>query len=106
VASSNRVKPAPDPPPPGGVTRAYLEAILSDNGFEPYRDGAVTRLQNCPFHQLARHFPPLICGMNLALIEGIVDGIGDEALCAEMDPAPNRCCVAVRSDDGSKNNEC
>jgi predicted ArsR family transcriptional regulator len=79
--------------------------VLSENGFEPYRDGESIRLHNCPFHQLARQFPPLICGMNLALVEGIVDGFGDSRLMAEMDPAPDRCCVAVHERHlASKNN--
>jgi predicted ArsR family transcriptional regulator len=94
-------RPASSDPP---VTWAHLQAVLCERGFEPYRDGEMIRMQNCPFHRLARQFPPLICGMNLALVEGIVAGItqdtpggeGDPELRAEMDPAPDRCCVAVR----------
>lgn len=106
---SNGVRPhAPEggePPTGEAVTRAYLEAVLSENGFEPYCDGESIRMQNCPFHRLSRQFPPLICGMNLALIEGIVDGFGDPGLRAAMDPAPDRCCVAVHERKlASKNN--
>jgi predicted ArsR family transcriptional regulator len=28
------------------------------------------RLRSCPFHALASGYPPLICGMNLRLLEG------------------------------------
>jgi hypothetical protein len=36
--------------------------------------------------------------MNLALIEGLLDGLG--ATCAaRMDPAPGRCCVLVTDQD-------
>jgi predicted ArsR family transcriptional regulator len=102
------VKPHPpaDPPANQAVTRTYLEAVLADSGFEPFRDGDTIRMQNCPFHQLSRQFPPLICGMNLALIEGIVDGFGVPGLRARMDPAPERCCVAVQHTvDSSKTNQ-
>jgi predicted ArsR family transcriptional regulator len=121
VARSNGVKPhlPPDPQPdPAAQTsagddtasivdareeaRRYLEAVLAQNGFEPYDESGTLRMHNCPFHRLSRQFPPLICGMNLALVEGIVDGFGDPALRAAMDPAPDRCCVAVQADAHSK----
>ena len=30
---------------------------LRQHGYEPYDDAGVIRLQNCPFHQLARNTP-------------------------------------------------
>ncbi len=72
-----------------------LVTLLARHGFEPYRDGDVVRLHNCPFHQLARQFPPLICGMNLAMLEGLVEGAGLDGVTVHMDPAPGRCCVAL-----------
>ena len=35
--------------------------------------------------------------MNLALVEGLLEGIGKPAGRAVMDPAPGRCCVAITS---------
>ena len=46
---------------------------LADRGYEPTTDAATIRLRNCPFHVLADDFPPLVCGMNLALITGLVE---------------------------------
>jgi hypothetical protein len=37
----------------------------------------------------------LVCAMNLCLIEGLLEGLGEPAGRAAMDPAPGRCCVAV-----------
>jgi predicted ArsR family transcriptional regulator len=66
-------------------------------GYEPVEDADGTvRLRNCPFHALAQAFPPLVCGLNLALIEGVV---GDGGRVARLDPGPAGCCVAI----GSKN---
>jgi len=76
-----------------------IEQVLGARGYEPYRDGAGLRLRNCPFAQLAHEFPVLVCAMNLALIEGLLDGIGEPPGRAVMDPAPGRCCVAVTSKD-------
>ncbi|GIJ45894.1 ArsR family transcriptional regulator [Virgisporangium aliadipatigenens] len=73
-------------------------ALLTELGYEPYLDGADVRLRNCPFGTVAAAFPPLVCGLNLALIEGVLDGSG----CApRLDPRPEGCCVAIRL---SKNN--
>jgi predicted ArsR family transcriptional regulator len=73
-----------------------VEQLLAARGYEPYRHGAALRLRNCPFANLASEYPVLVCAMNLCLIEGLLEGIGEPAGRAGMDPAPGRCCVAVR----------
>ncbi|MFI8368257.1 helix-turn-helix transcriptional regulator [Streptomyces sp. NPDC085466] len=106
--------------PCGGLDEAM--AILAARGYEPRLEaaeggggaegedggaegegavsGAVIRMRNCPFHAVAEAFPPLVCGMNLALLEGLfgVDG----PLRARMDARPGECCVVIQA---SKNNE-
>jgi predicted ArsR family transcriptional regulator len=72
-----------------------LVTLLAARGYEPVEDAGVVRLRNCPFHRLAEDFPPLVCGMNLALIEGILDGSGLTSWRAATDPAPGYCCVAI-----------
>ncbi|MET7299977.1 helix-turn-helix domain-containing protein [Embleya sp. NPDC005575] len=58
-------------------------------------DHARILLRNCPFHQLAEDFPPLVCGMNLALLQGLLDGLGATGYRARLDSVPGRCCVVV-----------
>ena len=71
-----------------------VTALLTEHGYAPAPAGADRiELRNCPFHRLAEQFPPLICGMNLALITGLLAGGGEWA--ARMDPAPGRCCVTL-----------
>jgi predicted ArsR family transcriptional regulator len=80
--------------------RQAAEAALREHGFEPWHDQTGTiRLRNCPFHQLAAEHPELTCGMNLALIEGITDGLGAGGLCPALDPGPGRCCVVIGTDE-------
>ncbi|MEV0251877.1 helix-turn-helix domain-containing protein [Nocardia sp. NPDC050712] len=73
--------------------------LLRARGYEPFTDGDTLRMRNCPFHALAEAYPPLVCGMNLALLEGLLEG--SEKVRARIDARPGICCVAV---DLSKNN--
>ncbi|WP_229069337.1 metalloregulator ArsR/SmtB family transcription factor [Actinoplanes sp. DH11] len=65
---------------------------LAGHGYEPDFSQDIVTFRNCPFHRLAEQFPPLICGMNLALIDGLVE---DSGWTARMDAAPGRCCVTL-----------
>jgi predicted ArsR family transcriptional regulator len=71
--------------------------LLAGHGYAPAAaDPARIELRNCPFHLLAEQFPPVICGMNLAMVGGLLAGAGlDEEWVARMDAAPGRCCVTI-----------
>jgi predicted ArsR family transcriptional regulator len=73
-----------------------LECVLSEHGFEPWHDDHGTvRLRNCPFRLLAEAQPEVVCDMNLALIQGLVTGLGAGSLRPVHDPEPECCCVAI-----------
>jgi predicted ArsR family transcriptional regulator len=76
--------------------RAVIEA-LSERGYEPFEDehGDI-RLRNCPFDRLAAEHRDLVCGMNQALLEGLLEGSERTDLVAALEPRPGLCCVAVR----------
>ncbi len=78
------------------------ELALAALGYEPYQDAEALRLRNCPFSTLSREFPVVTCGMSLALIEGLLAGLGATGVSAAMDPAPGRCCVAIHGREASK----
>lgn len=75
--------------------------LLASRGYEPFDDDGVLRMRNCPFHALAETYPPLVCGMNLALLEGLLGDSGHVR--ARMDARPGLCCVAL---EDSKTNNC
>ncbi|GAA2391571.1 helix-turn-helix domain-containing protein [Streptomyces glaucosporus] len=100
--------------PCGGLEEAV--EMLAARGYEPRLEGAeeaegvgddgsagaaacVVRMRNCPFHAVSERFPPLVCGMNLALLEGLLGA--DGPVRARMDARPGECCVVV---EDSKNN--
>ncbi|GAB3391589.1 helix-turn-helix domain-containing protein [Humibacter soli] len=69
---------------------------LRESGYEPaVDDGGDVVMRNCPFHQVAQHQTDLVCGMNHALIRGILNGTGDDPERAELAPRPGRCCVVI-----------
>ncbi|MFF7603628.1 helix-turn-helix transcriptional regulator [Streptomyces parvulus] len=94
---------------PCGDLREAME-VLSARGYEPHWEEAegapgaaeagegVVRMRNCPFHAVAERFPPLVCGMNLALLEGLFGTEGPVR--ARMDARPGECCVVI---EDSKN---
>ncbi len=82
---------------PGQADDDLVTGTLAAQGYQPYRDGGDVRLRNCPFHLLAGRHPPLICGMNLALLEGLLAGAAAGGLSARLDPRPEECCVVLES---------
>ena len=86
-----------------GLPLKRVSRALEACGFEPHGttgdDGEVV-LRNCPFDSLRAESRDLICGMNLALIEGLLDGLGVEGVRARLAPRPGMCCVALRNAAG------
>jgi predicted ArsR family transcriptional regulator len=79
-----------------GGTRLALESALSELGFEPcHDDHGTVRTRNCPFRRLADLQPEIVCHMNLALIQGLVAGLGADSLNPVLDPEPEHCCVVI-----------
>ena len=77
--------------------RGALREALEERGYEPLETASgEIRFRNCPFHGLVDDHRELICGTNLALVAGLLDGLGDDAV-ARLDPQPGQCCVAIGS---------
>ena len=77
------------------LVSGMVEALAAQ-GYEPEATGGELRLRNCPFHALVSEHRDLVCGMNLALIEGVVDGMELSPAKPVLAPAPGMCCVCVR----------
>jgi predicted ArsR family transcriptional regulator len=76
---------------------AAAEDALSRCGYSPADDGlGGLTLENCPFHALASRHTPLMCGANLALVQGVLDG-AEDARRPALEPRDGRCCVAIHA---------
>ncbi len=69
--------------------------VLVPLGYEPRVENGSVVLANCPFHALVESHNALVCGANLALLSGVVEGLGATGLEAVLEPAQGRCCVVV-----------
>jgi predicted ArsR family transcriptional regulator len=76
-----------------------LAAVLDEVGYEPRVQGAHVVLDNCPFDRVAREHTTLVCGLNLDLVNGVIEGLGCRGVTAGLEPAAGRCCVGARRDE-------
>jgi len=76
--------------------RDALVGALRERGYEPREQGSgEITLGNCPFHALVEDHRDVVCGMNLAWAEGVLEGVGEPDALARLDPQPQRCCVVI-----------
>jgi predicted ArsR family transcriptional regulator len=69
--------------------------VLADEGYEPRVGGDGIVLANCPFHALAGRHGELVCGMNLALLDGFCGALPSAGLSAVLEPSDRHCCVRL-----------
>ena len=83
---------------------AGLEHALANTGYEPVSVDDETRFRNCPFHDLRDQDRATICGMNLALVEGMIQSSGED-VAAVLDPDDGYCCVRIRPPSSAPDRE-
>jgi predicted ArsR family transcriptional regulator len=73
--------------------------MLDDIGFQPelVAGGSEIRLRHCPFHELARDRPEVVCSIHLGLIRGALQQLGapEEALRLVPFVTPTLCVVEI-----------
>ncbi|MGY1786326.1 helix-turn-helix transcriptional regulator [Geodermatophilus sp. SYSU D00698] len=83
----------------GARGRDAVLRVLEAHGYEPQVAGDAVTLRNCPFHTLARAHTELVCGMNLRLVEGVLDAAEPSGLTGRLQPEDGACCVRL---DGAR----
>jgi predicted ArsR family transcriptional regulator len=80
-----------------GLPLHRAKVALEICGFEPQAtpEGPLV-LRNCPFDSLRENCREMICGMNLALIQGLLKGLELSDVRATLSPRPGLCCVALQ----------
>lgn len=96
AAAGSAARKLAGPRPSRRGLRDALCETLEQEGYEPLEGASgEIRLGNCPFHALVDDHRDLVCGMNLALANGLLDGLGAGRFSARLDPQPGQCCVAI-----------
>lgn len=88
------VAPHPAPRSAAALAKAVAGALAIE-GYEPRLGPGDIVLGNCPFSALAADHPELLCGMNLALLDGFAAALPDAGLTARLRPAADVCCVRL-----------
>jgi predicted ArsR family transcriptional regulator len=74
--------------------------LLGACGYAPVRAPTQLLLRNCPFQQLARRAPELVCGLNQEFLAGLLAGLHSRRVDAVLQPDaaadPTRCCVVLQ----------
>ena len=94
-ALGREARAAAGPRPTKTRRRAALIEALAARGYEPHDVDGDIRFGNCPFDALVERHRDLVCGMNLALAGGLLDGLGERRASARLDRQPGLCCVAI-----------
>ena len=79
-----------------GEPLEQVAGVLEEVGYEPRVEEERLVLDNCPFDRIAREHTTLVCGLNLDLVTGVIDGLGCGDVAASLEPSPGRCCVSAR----------
>jgi predicted ArsR family transcriptional regulator len=79
----------------GDTVEGDIVAVLAALGFEPESEHGRVLLHNCPFHALATRQTALVCGLNHAFMDGLVEGLGRTDVRTRLEPRPGACCVEL-----------
>ena len=64
-----------------------LAQAMVETGYESIIEDGETRFRNCPFHVLRERDREVTCGLNLALVEGMIEGSGSSASAGSFNAA-------------------
>jgi predicted ArsR family transcriptional regulator len=80
-----------------GAEAGTLEAALRQTGYEPVLTEDGFDFSNCPFHRLARSHTGLVCGLNGALLQGVLEGTAADSFEVQPVAPPHPCCARIAS---------
>ena len=81
-----------------GRAVAGLARVLADHGFEPHVDGLDVTMRRCPFADLARESPAVVCGVHRGLVEGVLEDTSSTLTLRDLQvfPRPGVCVLRLQ----------
>jgi predicted ArsR family transcriptional regulator len=85
---------------PTGEPVEELVRVLDERGFEPHVEGHEITMRRCPFVDLARESPAIVCGVHRGLVAGVLAESGSTLELDELQvfPRPGVCVLRLRGD--------
>ena len=77
--------------------------MLDRHGFEPHVDGLHVTMRRCPFADLARESPAVVCGLHRGLVEGALAESGSTLTLGDLEvfPQPGVCVLRLEERVGA-----
>jgi predicted ArsR family transcriptional regulator len=74
-----------------------LVHVLEEHGLEPQAQGLDVTMTRCPFADLARESPEVVCGIHRGLVEGVLEEAGSALAVERLDvfPRPGVCVLGL-----------
>ena len=98
-----RAGTGPDAAPGADRQLDALEGHLERLGFDPELDRSqmAFHLYRCPFLDLAKARPEVVCNVHLGLAQGVLDAVPGPVAARELLPfvGPEHCVLQLRRDD-------
>lgn len=92
-------RPPPFTTTPIGTARAEVIGLLDRLGFQPELsdDGTRIMLRRCPFLDVARRHPDVVCSLHLGLLQGALATLGAPLQARELEPfvQPSLCVAHI-----------
>lgn len=95
-------RPAPPEPRDAETAIAPLVRMLDAMGFEPHErtdpDGTSLHLRNCPYREVARRHPEVVCAIHLGILQGAVADLEGHLEIESLNPfvTPDVCLARLR----------
>ena len=99
VAWGQRLQPAPQQPSSAEDARQRLVEVFTLVGFAPtLTEEGNLALTRCPFNDVARRNPGVVCGVHLGLAQGVLQQLGAPLTANRLEPfaGPGTCVLHLR----------
>jgi predicted ArsR family transcriptional regulator len=85
-----------------GEAIAEVLRVLDDHGFDPVAEGLEVTMQRCPFVDLARESPDVVCGIHRGLVAGVLARAGSGLVVERLDVFPRPGVCVLRLERGGR----
>jgi predicted ArsR family transcriptional regulator len=70
--------------------------VLRERGFEPDAEGLEVTMRRCPFAELARESPGVVCAMHRGLVDGVLTELGADLEVGDLEVFPRADACVLR----------